>query len=85
MISPVMSRVRFATVRDLFDGFASAAGDVGAPRKGSLPSLDFLNGLYRRSAVGARNFLLRVLVAASRGGRLGEPVRSQDDVAPATG
>jgi hypothetical protein len=36
-----MSQARFATVRDLFDSFPSAASDVGAA-EGSTNSLDFL-------------------------------------------
>jgi hypothetical protein len=39
-----MSRVRFATVRDLFDSFPSAAGDVGQAEE-ALGSLDFLKRL----------------------------------------
>lgn len=39
-----MSQVRFATVRDLFDSFPSAAGDVGAAEEG-LNALEFLRQL----------------------------------------
>jgi hypothetical protein len=38
-----MTQARFATVRDLFDGFPSAAADVGAADEAAT-SLDFLRG-----------------------------------------
>lgn len=39
-----MNQIRFATVRDLFDSFPSAAGDVGAA-EADLNSLEFLRRL----------------------------------------
>ena len=39
-----MSQVRFATVRDLFDSYPSASGDVG-PADGTMRSLDFVRSL----------------------------------------
>jgi hypothetical protein len=77
-----MSRLRFATVRDLFDSFPSAAADVGEAEEG-LGSLDYLRRLIasqnwepaisfcayllpRRVAVAWASRSLRKMVSAPR-------------------
>jgi hypothetical protein len=45
-----MSRLRFATAKDLFDAFPSAAGDIGVADAVDLRSIDFLRRLVQRRA-----------------------------------
>jgi hypothetical protein len=54
----VMSQVRFSTVRDLFDAYPSAAGDVGAAED-SMRTLDFV-----RLLVGKRDWQAAISVCA---------------------
>ena len=72
-----MSQVRFATVRDLFDTYPSASADVGAADDG-MRSLDFVRGTGAQEGMAAGNFVLRLSVAATGGGRVGVPVDPPD-------
>lgn len=66
-----MSKVRFATVRDLYDAFPSAANDVGKPAS-ETPSLAFLEecgGKDHAAALSFCAYLLPRRVAVSWGCR----------------
>ncbi|MDR3496113.1 MAG: hypothetical protein P4L82_16060 [Ancalomicrobiaceae bacterium] len=56
-----MDRIRFASVRDVYDSFRTAAADIGVPPTDELP-LDFLKRLLaERQPLAAMSFLAYVL------------------------